>query len=140
MASYHYYNGVYGCTTFIRNNWHRFHTMNAQYQYGKFANEYHVGHYQERFDFISYATPIAHVLYDSFNDHWTISVNRAYFDCSPSTSRQFSRWMRENNIPVSLYDLKHYDTDRRYADMLHHVVNDNVDMFWADSATLERMY
>ena len=140
MASYHYYSSVYGCTVQVRDGWHRFHSMNAQYQYGKFPHPNYDGEYQERFDFISYATPICHVLYESRHDSWTIDVNRAYFDCSPSTSRQFNRWLRENDIPVTLYDLKRFDRNVEYENHSYIDVSDNVCVFWRESDSIERMF
>ena len=141
MSSYKYYSsGIYYCETRIRDGWQRFHTMNAQYQYGRFDNEYHAGHYQERFDFISYDTPICHALYDSFNHHWNICVNRAYFDCSSSTSRQFNRWLRENYIPTDLYELKRLDRSKAFENHTSIDTNEDVTIHWHDSYAIERMF
>ena len=141
MSSYKYYaGGIYLRKVYVRNGWQRFHTMNAQYQYGRFANEYHVGHYQERYDFISYATPICHAFYDSFNNHWNISINRAYFDCSSSTSKQFNRWLRENHIPTDLYELKRLDRCKEFENHTNIDTRDNVTIYWHDSESIERMF
>lgn len=137
MKVYSYCNGVYNVTTYVRNGFERFHTMNAQCKHTKHVEPYHDACYQERFDFISYATPICHAIYYSRYGSWKISVNRAYFDCSPSTSRQFSRWLRENNIPVSLYDLKSFDRNREFENNIVNSIGDNIDIYWCDSDAIE---
>lgn len=134
MAQYSYVNGVYGVTTYVRSGFERFHTMNAQCAHEKF---YEDGRYFERWHFISYATPICSVLYDSSNDTTTYYVNRAYFDCSPSTSRQFNRWLRENHMKLSLYDIKYAD---RHCDSGIYMYDTNTTIVWQDSAGIERKF
>lgn len=52
--------------------------------------------------FVSYQTPIAILHYDSSNRaHLNVSN---MFDCSATTRKQFSRWLRENGL--NYYDVK----------------------------------
>lgn len=46
--------------------------------------------------FQSYQTPIAAL--DTFEGVRHLAVN-PYYDCSPTTRKQFSRWLRENGLP-----------------------------------------
>lgn len=81
MFTMNYVNGIYPVSYTCYGE--RFHNCNAcVYNHG----EYTV--------FQSYQTPIA--AYDSFSNE--LIVNE-YFDCSATTRKQFSRWLRENNLP-----------------------------------------
>lgn len=72
----------------------RFHTMNA----GTYTTK------DNKHVFQSYLTPIAYwvdanSVTTGFDDGEKLLVVDYMFDCSPTTSRQFSRWLRENGLP-----------------------------------------
>ena len=95
MLSYIYCNGVYQVTTYVRDGFKRFHTMNAQHS---------VFDIDERFrcwQFVSYATEICQITYDYKYHIWHACFNGNPFAYSSSTSRQVSRWLRELNDSVN---------------------------------------
>ena len=72
----------------------RFHTMNA----GTYTTK------DGKHVFQSYLTTIAYwvdanSVTTGFDDGEKLLVVDCMFDCSPTTSRQFSRWLRENGLP-----------------------------------------
>lgn len=128
-----FYTDSYGRKHYIRNDFKRFHSMNAQCAYYR---AYEGDRYFDRYFFISYSSPICYAMYDSKYDSWHINVNPEKFDCSPSTSRQFNRWLSENNIPCTLYDCKEaYKHEGMSYDLPE---NENVTIFWKSEATLLR--
>lgn len=98
-----FYTDSYGRKHYIKEGYKRFHNMNAQYNYHR---AYENDRYFDRYYFISYSSPICYAMYDSKYDSWHININWEKFDCSSSTSRQFNRWLSENYIPLTLYDVK----------------------------------
>ena len=94
--SYKYVNGVFEVTTEIRNGFKRFHSMNAQ-ETSFVVNDDDVPRFAV-WQFVSYATDIMQVVHDNEYDTWVVSCNGSPFSYSPSTSRQVSRWIRENRF------------------------------------------
>lgn len=92
--SYTYINGIYEVTTAIRNGFKRFHSMNAQYKFERFG-------WVDYYRFVSYATPILWASHNYGTDKWRILINWESYDCSKSTIRQLTRFMRENDFPIS---------------------------------------
>jgi hypothetical protein len=98
MSGYKYVNGVYEVYTPIHDGFKRFHSMNAQYRVQEIDGT-------KVWQFISYATPILQVVrYD--NVRWLVSFLGNPFDYSPSTSRQVSRFIRENVFPFTASDVR----------------------------------
>lgn len=91
-SSYTYCNGVYQVTTYVRNGFKRFHSMNAQ------CAEFDIDSRWHCWQFVSYNTNICQVMYDSKYDKWHVLFNSDPFDYSRSTSRQVCRWLRENGF------------------------------------------
>ena len=61
----------------------------------------------EIWQFVSYATDIMQVVHDLDYDTWVVSCNGNPFSYSPSTSRQVSRWIRENRFfPFTISDVR----------------------------------
>lgn len=89
MTSYSYCNGVYNVTTYVRDGFQRFHTMNAQCSAFNIAERYTC------WQFISYATEICQIMYDHKYNVWHACFSSNPFGYSSSTSRQVSRWLRE---------------------------------------------
>ncbi len=98
-----FYKDCFGRKHYIKDGYKRFHSMNAQCAYHR---AYEGDRYFERYFFVSYSSPICYAMYDSKYDSWHININWEKFDCSPSTSRQFSRWLSENDIPLAFCDVK----------------------------------
>ena len=67
----------------------------------------HTEHYKGMEMFVSYNTPIAIICYDTSNCAH-LDVSQA-FNCSATTRKQFSRWLREHG-------LNYYDVKDAYAD------------------------
>ena len=68
----------------------------------------HTEHYQDMEMFVSYTTPIAIISYDtSYCAHLDVS---SAFDCSATTRKQFSRWLREHGL--NYYDVKDAPRDK----------------------------
>lgn len=105
---YSYVNGVYNITTYVRDGWKRFHSMNAQYQLLKKETDTTIFEY---FNFISYDTPIARISHitkkDGTINSWRMDVT-SYWNCSPSTKRQLSRFLREYELPYTMNDIAMY--------------------------------
>lgn len=103
--SYKYVNGCYEVTTDIRDGFKRFHSMNAQESI--FVVDDENGARFEIWQFVSYATDIMQVVHDLDYDTWVVSCNGNPFSYSPSTSRQVSRWIRENRFfPFTISDVR----------------------------------
>ena len=103
--SYKYVNGCYEVTTEIRDGFKRFHSMNAQESL--FVVDDENGARFEIWQFVSYATNIMQVVHDLDYDTWVVSCNGNPFSYSPSTSRQVSRWIRENStFPFTVDDVR----------------------------------
>ena len=100
MASYTYCNGVYNVTTYIRNGYKRFHTMNAQ------CAEFNIDDRLKCWQFVSYNTNICQVIFDSKFYDWYVMFNDNPFGYSSSTTRQVSRWIRENRFPFTGNDVR----------------------------------
>lgn len=94
--SYKYVNGCYEVTTDIRDGFKRFHSMKAQ-ESMFVINDDNDARF-EVWQFVSYATDIMQVVHDLDYDTWVVSCNGNPFSYSPSTSRQVSRWIRENRF------------------------------------------
>lgn len=105
---YSYVNGVMNVTTYVRDGWRRFHSMNAQYQLLKKETDSTTFEY---FNFISYDTPIARISHitkkDDTINSWRLDITE-YWNCSPSTKRQLSRFLREFDLPYTLNDIDMY--------------------------------
>ena len=93
-----YNNGLRDVTRTIYGE--RFHNMNA-WTTSLTRFEHH-----DTIAFVSYETPIAALTQHVFGDGYTLYVS-PYFDCSASTRRQFSRWLRENGLP-DYHDVKRF--------------------------------
>lgn len=103
--SYKYVNGCYEVTTEIRDGFKRFHSMNAQESH--FTVNDDDGTRFEVWQFVSYATDIMQVVHDLEYNTWVVSCNGNPFSYSPSTSRQVSRWIRENRFfPFTVNDIR----------------------------------
>jgi hypothetical protein len=124
--SYKYINGYYEVTTDIRNGFKRFHTMNAQYKFERFG-------WDDNYWFISYNTPILWATYSHVTDKWHIVINWESYDCSTSTIRQLTRFMRESGMPIShVYDLRN-----AFATNAHVTVFGWGDIEWCTTSKLE---
>lgn len=65
-------------------------------------------HYKDMEMFVSYKTPIAIISYDtSYCAHLEVS---SAFNCSATTRKQFSRWLREHGL--NYYDVKESPRDK----------------------------
>lgn len=103
--SYKYVNGCYEVTTEIRDGFKRFHSMHAQESL--FIVDDENGARFEVWQFVSYSTDIMQVVHDLDYDTWVVSCNGNPFSYSPSTSRQVSRWIRENRFfPFTSSDVR----------------------------------
>ena len=117
MTSYSYVNGVYNVTTYVRDGWKRYHSMNAQYcNDTALADEMTVNGVRtfKRYRFISYNTPILYAMYDNKYNHWMIEVNANALHYSATTSRQLARFLNEFGLPIScatLREMENKDTD-----------------------------
>lgn len=68
----------------------------------------HIELYKDRELFVSYKTPIAVLRYDtSYCAHLDVS---SAFNCSATTRKQFSRWLREHLL--NYYDVKEAPRDK----------------------------
>lgn len=68
----------------------------------------HTEHYKDMEMFVSYTTPIAILSYDtSYCAHLDVS---SAFNCSATTRKQFSRWLREHDL--NYYDVKDAPSDK----------------------------
>lgn len=89
MGKYEFVNGVYPVTQKILDGFCRFHACNAQH--AAFRDE--TGN--RAFLFMSYSTPLCIVI-KTFNGPTFVITNENPFAYSATTSRQFSRWLRES--------------------------------------------
>ena len=105
--SYKYVNGIYEVTTEIKSGYKRFHNCNAQHRTDTISDDN--GRLFIIWDFISYATPICRVWYDTKWNVYYVTVNAEYYRCSPTTIKQFSRWLREINAPITYQDIKYQE-------------------------------
>lgn len=92
--AYKYVNGVYEVTTAIRDGYKRFRSMNAQYKFERHC-------WDDCYWFISYNTPIMWANYNHVTEKWHIVLNWEMYDCSVSTIRQLTTFMRWINCPIS---------------------------------------
>lgn len=95
--SYKYVNGCYEVTIEIRKGFKRFHSMNAQETSFVVNDDNGIPRFAV-WQFVSYDTDIMQVVHDNEYDTWIVSFNGNPFSYSPSTSRQVSRWIRENRF------------------------------------------
>lgn len=75
----------------------KFHSCNA-----------HIEHYMDMEMFVSYTTPIAIISYDT--THCAHLYVSSAFNCSATTRKQFSRWLREHGL--NYYDVKDAPRDK----------------------------
>lgn len=89
----------------IRKGFKRFHSMNAQEKMFELEDNGTV-----RFkimQFVSYDTEIMQIVYDYKHNWYNVYCNDSVFDWSCSTSRQLSRWLREQqDIPFDFEFLR----------------------------------
>lgn len=106
MAWYEFDNGLRMQRVHVRDGWCRFHSMCAQCR--NYHTDFNRGGDKEYIvhDFVSYNTPICRVWIEKGGQTYWFSVGES-FNYSTSTIHQFSRWLRELNLPLSYMDIKH---------------------------------
>ncbi len=98
--SYKYINGYYEVTTQICDGYVRFNRRNAQYSRTVSEDGLIV-----QWDFVSYAYPVMTVsLFD--DGGWEVTVTHDCCDCSRTTSRQISDFLKFIHCPITYHDIK----------------------------------
>lgn len=132
MSSYTYDNGVYMVTTPIYYGFNRFHNCNAQHRHLRIMNlDRTVTH--EVWQFISYDTKICQIEYDHKYDTWHVFLNANVYNYSRTTSKQFNRWIRENNLFVTVPDIQNA-LDKCFS------VTPDVSVYYTDSIITVSVY
>lgn len=103
MSGYDYVNGCYVVHTDIRPRFKRFHKCNAQYN-DFLLNDNGITRWHI-YQFVSYATEIMQVTYDMNYGSFIVSCNGNPYGYSQTTTRQVSRWIRENCFPFDASDI-----------------------------------
>ena len=97
MSGYDYVNGCYAIHTEIMEGFKRFHKCNAQERhFFTYSDYYELIPECEVWQFVSYATPIVQIIHFVKSDDWLLTFNGNPYGYSPTTSRQFNRWLREH--------------------------------------------
>lgn len=105
MAWYEFDNGFRMQRVYVRDGWCRFHSMCAQCRnyhtdFNRSGDKEYIVH-----DFVSYNAPICRVWIEKGGQTYWFKVGEA-FNHSRSTIHQFSRWLRELQLPLSYIDIK----------------------------------
>ena len=145
MGKYEYDNGIYHVTTYIRDDFKRFHTMNAQYRIGyqeDFGGIYNNSSYHrfKLYQFVSYNTDIMQAMHDAITDTWIVSFNNNPFGYSRSTSRQVCRFVNEF-LPFSPNDIRiAYENCKGVTSDIATYHNDNVSFDFHSSYTFHNVW
>lgn len=105
MAWYEFDNGFRMQRVYVRDGWCRFHSMCAQCRnyhtdFNRSGDKEYIVH-----DFVSYNAPICRVWIEKGGQTYWFTVG-ALFNHSRSTIHQFSRWLRELQLPLSYMYIK----------------------------------
>lgn len=105
MRYYKFYNGFRDVKVYVRDGWCQFHSMCAQCRnyhtdFNRNGDKEYIVH-----DFVSYDTPICRVWIEKGGQTYWFTVSDM-FNHSKSTIHQFSRWLRELQLPLSYLDIK----------------------------------